>query len=110
VIDHAHDLAAVFYGPDTATPFTRVRPSADDVTVMVILGTVDDEALDARAIVAVRVARFVAGQDVRADDKLVAQAAVGPEVPVGTAFKVLDRPKRVNDGLELEALLGSASA
>lgn len=110
MIDHAHDLAAVFYGPDFATPFLRVRPVADDVTVMVILGAVDEEVLERRAVAAVRTARFVAGQDVRVDDKLVAVQAAGAEVPIGTAFKVLERPRRVNDGLEVEALLGSATA
>ncbi|WP_390342363.1 hypothetical protein ACFJIS_19000 [Variovorax boronicumulans] len=110
MIDHAHDLAAVFYGPDFAAPFLRQRPAADAVTVMAILGTVDDEVLESRAVAAIRTARFVAGQDVRADDKLIAMTAFGPDVPVGTAFRVLEKPRRVNDGLELEALLGSATA
>lgn len=109
MIDHAHDLATVFYGPDFASPFMRVRPLADDLEVMVILGAVDHEALEGRAVAAVRTARFVAGQDVRADDRLVAVAAVGVEVPAGTAFRLLEKPRRVNDGLELEALLGSAT-
>lgn len=107
MIDHAHDLATVFYGPDFASPFLRVRPEAADVQVMVILGAVDAEVLEGRAIAAVRTVRFVAGQDVRADDKLIALAAVGPDVPAGTAFKLLEKPQRVNDGLEVEALLGS---
>lgn len=110
MIDHAHDLAAVFYGSDFASPFLRVRPVAEDVEVMVILGAVDEEALEGRVIAAVRTARFVAGQDVRADDKLVAVNAVGVDVPAGTAFRLLEKPRRVNDGLELEALLGSATA
>lgn len=110
MLDFADDLSAVFYGADFATPFTRQRPAALDVTVMAIIGAVDDEVLDARAMAAVRVVRFAAGQDVRADDRLVAQQAAGPEVPAGTAYRVLDVPRRVNDGLELEALLGSATA
>lgn len=110
MLDLANDLSAVFFGPDFATPFTRQRPAAADVTVMCIIGAVDDEVLDTRAMAAVRVAHFAAGQDVRADDTLVAQAAAGPEVPAGTAYRVLDMPRRVNDGFELEALLGSATA
>lgn len=109
MIDHAQDLATVFYGDDFATPFTRRRSVAVDVTVMVILGTVDADALDARARAATRVGRFFAGQDVRADDLLIAEAAAGPEVPIGTTFKLLDKPRRVNDGLEVEALLGSVT-
>jgi hypothetical protein len=110
VIDHTHDLATVFYGPDFAIPFSRVRPVAADVTVMVILGAVDEEVLERRAIAAVRTARFMAGQDVRADDRLVALQADGVDVQIGTTFKVLEKPRRVNDGLEVEALLGSATA
>lgn len=110
MIDHAHDLATVFYGPDFASPFRRVRPSAADVEVMVILSAVDDDALEGRAMSAVRTARFVGGQDVRADDRLVAVNAVNVEVPAGTAFRLLDNPRRVNDGLEVEALLGSVAA
>ncbi len=110
MIDHAHDLATVFYGPDFASPFLRVRPLADDVEVMAILGTVDDDALEGRVIAATRTARFVGGQDVRADDRLIAVDPVSADVPAGTAFRVLEKPRQVNDGLELEALLGSATA
>ena len=110
MLDLAADLQTVFFSADFATPFIRRRPAAADVTVALILGAVDEEALDGRALSAVRVAHFAAGQDVRADDKLVASQAAGPDVPAGTAFRVLDTPRRVNDGLELEALLGSATA
>lgn len=110
MIDFAHDLVEVFYGPDFSTPFTRQRLNAADVTVMAIFGTADDAVLDGRAIAAARVVRFAIGQDVLADDRLVAQEAAGSDVPAGTAFKVLDTPQRVNDGLELEALLGSVPA
>ncbi|WP_019654016.1 hypothetical protein [Variovorax atrisoli] len=109
MIDCTHDLATVFFGDDFAVPFTRRRRAAADVTVMVIIGTVDSDALDARARAATRTARFAAGQDVRADDELIAGAAVGPEVPAGTVFKLLDHPQRVNDGLEMEVLLGSVT-
>jgi hypothetical protein len=110
MIDFADDLSRVFFGADFATPFTRQRPGVADVTVMAIVGAVDSDALEGRAMSAVRSAHFAAGQDVRADDKLIAQQAAGPDVPAGTAYRVLDTPRRVNDGLELEALLGSATA
>lgn len=110
MIDHAHDLAAVFYGPDFATLFKRVRPAAADLDLRLILGTVDGEVLEGRSIAAARTGRFIAGQDVRADDKLVALEDGGPGVPIGTAFRLLEVPKKVNDGLEVEALLGSATA
>ena len=103
------DLAAVFFGPDFAAPYTRRRPAAPDVTIMVATGAVDEQALDGRAMSAVRVAHFAAGQDVRADDKLIAQQD-SADVPAGTAYRVLEMPRRINDGLELQALLGSATA
>jgi len=110
MLDLEADLANVFFSTDFAAPFTRQRPGADGVTVMVILGAVDQEALDGRVMSAVRTARFAGGQDVQSGDSLIAQQAAGPDVPMGTAFRVLDTPRRVNDGLELEALLGSATA
>ena len=109
MIDHAHDLAVVFYGADFAGLFARRRPAVVDVEIRVILGAIDDEVLDRRAMAAVRVARFTSGQDVRADDRLITLEAMGPTMPIGTAFKVLENPRRVNDGLESEALLGSAT-
>ena len=109
MIDHAHDLATVFYGPEFATRFLRQRPEALDLEVMVILGTQDDEALDGRARATVRAARFVAGQDVRADDRLTALEAAGIAVPAGSVFRVLEHPMRVNDGNELETLLSSVA-
>ena len=110
MIDHAHDLAAVFFGPDFASLFNVERAGVSVGEVRFILGETDEEALENRAVATTRTARFAGGQDVRADDRLVAMEATGAEVPVGTVFKVLDRPKRVNDGLEMEALLGSATA
>jgi hypothetical protein len=109
MIDFADDLASVFFGPDFAVPFTRQRAGVADVTVMLIVGTTDSEVLDARALAASRTARFAAGQDVRTGDRLVLEIAT-PDMPVGTTLRVLDVPQRVNDGLEMEALLGSAAA
>ena len=109
MLDLEADLSAVFFSTDFATPFTRQRPAASDVTVMAIVGAVDSDALEGRAMSAVRTAHFAAGQDVRADDKLIVQQT-SFQVVAGTAYRVLDTPRRVNDGLELEALLGSAAA
>lgn len=109
MLDLHTDLAAVFFGPDFAAPYIRQRNGADDVTIMLVTGAVDEKALDGRAMSAVRVAHFAAGQDVRADDKLIAQQD-GPGAPAGTAYKLLEQPVRLNDGLEMEALLGSATA
>lgn len=104
------DLAAVFYGADFAAIFTRLRPLAADVQVAVIVGAVDEEALDGRAIATTRAARMPATADVRADDVLVAvQAIAALGIAAGQRFRVLDLPRRVTDGMELEALLGSAA-
>lgn len=105
------DMASVFYGSDFATTFTRQRPSAADVNVTVIFGVLDEEALDGRAIAATRSVRMPATQDVCADDVLVAtQSIQGQNITTGARFRVLDNPQRVNDGMEMEALLGSVSA
>jgi len=109
VIDLASDLAAIYAGPEVAKSFRRVRPSAADVTVRMIIGTVDDEVLEQKAIAVVRKASFMAGQDVKVDDKVEALEAIDITMPAGTVLRILDQPKRVNDGLEVEALLGSAT-
>lgn len=110
MLDLEEDLAAVFFGADFASPFTRQRPMASDVQVSVIVGALDDDALDGRAIATTRVARMPATADVCADDVLVAVQAIGSlGIAAGQRFRVLDVPRRVNDGMELEALLGSAA-
>ena len=110
MLDLEEDMAAVFYGPDFATTFTRQRPSVADVDVVLIFGVVDEEALDGRAIAATRKVQMPATQDVRADDVLVAvQAIPGQNIAAGARFRVLDNPRRVSDGMEMEALLGSVS-
>lgn len=109
MLDLHADLAAVFFGSDFAAPYTRRRLGAGDLTVMVVIGAVDEKALEGRAMSAVRVAHFASGQDVRADDKLIAQQD-GSGAPAGTAYRLLETPRRMNDGLEVEALLGSATA
>lgn len=111
MLDLEEDMATVFYGPDFAVTFTRQRPSVADVDVTVIFGVVDVEALDGRAMAATRKVQMPVTQDVRADDVLVAKAAIpGHGIAVGARFRVLDNPQRVNDGMEMEALLGSVSA
>lgn len=110
MLDLEEDMAAVFYGPDFATTFARQRPSVADVDVLLIFGVLDEEALDGRAIAATRKVQMPATQDVRADDVLVAvQAIPGQNIAAGARFRVLDNPQRVNDGAEMEALLGSVS-
>lgn len=111
MLDLEEDMATVFYGSDFATTFTRQRPLVADVDVTVIFGVVDAEALDGRAIAATRKVQMPATQDVRADDVLVAvQAIPGQSIAAGARLRVLDNPQRVNDGMEMEALLGSVSA
>ena len=104
------DMASVFYGPDFATTFTRQRPSVADVDVVAIFGVLDAEALDGHAMAATRKVQMPVTQDVRADDALVAKQAIPSlGIAVGARFRVLDNPQRVNDGAEMEALLGSVS-
>ena len=111
MLDLEEDMAAVFYGPDFATTFTRQRPSVADVDVVLIFGVVDKEALDGRAMAATRKVQMPVTQDVRADDVLVAKAAIPAlGIAVGARFRVLDNPQRVTDGMEMEALLGSVQA
>ena len=111
MLDLEEDMAAVFYGPDFATTFTRQRPSVADVDVVLIFGVVDKEALDGRAIAATRKVQMPVTQDVRADDVLVAMQAIPAlNIAVGARFRVLDNPQRVTDGMEMEALLGSVQA
>lgn len=109
MIDPAADLAAILAAPDFAKSFRRIRPLAEPVDVRMIVGTVDEEALQRYALSCVRKALFAAGSDVRVDDEILALEAVDINIPEGTMLKVLDIPQRVNDGLEVEALLGSAT-
>jgi len=107
MIDHARDLAEVFFGEEFAIRFVRLRSATEDIEVRAILGSVDDDALEGRVVAAARTVHFAAGQDVRVGDQLRALEDGGPDVPIGTTFKLLDTPRRVNDGNEMRALLGS---
>lgn len=104
----ASDIDSVFFGADFASTFTRHRPTADDAAFAAILGIADDEALDGRSLAMVRALRLPASVDLRADDVVTAVHAIPTMgVPAGAQFRVLEMPLRVNDGMELEALLGS---
>lgn len=111
MLDFREDMRTVFFGSDFASTFSRQRASVPDVDVVGILGIADDEALDGKVIAAARVLRMPTDLDVRADDVLIVRQAI-PDlgVAIGARFKVLEKPKRVNDGAEMEALLGSVSA
>lgn len=108
MIDAAADLAAIYAGPEFALTFTRSRDGAADLDVRVIVGTVDEEALQSHIVARQCKVSFATGADVRADDVLTAVDVVDAVTPAGTRFVVLAEPKRINDGLECEALLGSA--
>lgn len=111
MIDLEDDMRGVFFSADFATRFERTRAGQAANEVVGILGVADDEALDGHAMAAARTLRLPSGSDVRADDVLQALEAMPLlDVAVGTRFKVLDQPQRVNDGAEMEALLGSVQA
>jgi hypothetical protein len=108
MLDLEADMDTVFFGPDFATTFTRHRPPAADLNVVAILGVADEEALGGHVVTAARTLRMPATVDVRADDVLlVTQVMPGMGVSVGDRFTVIDEPRRVTDGMEMEALLGS---
>lgn len=106
-----HDMDAVFFGPDFAARFRRQRGPGDVKDVVGILGIADKEALEGRVVASARTLLMPGCSDVKADDVLTSLediSALG--VCAGTAFKVIDVPRRINDGAELEALLGSVAA
>ncbi|WP_278534958.1 hypothetical protein [Delftia acidovorans] len=108
MLDLDRDLREVFYGHDFALPFSIERQGAVVGTAAGILGVIDDEALDGRVIAAERTLRLPSIHDLRDRDVLISQAdepTIG--VRVGDRFRVLAAPQRVNDGSEMEALLGS---
>ena len=111
MLDFEDDMATVFFGTDFAHTFTRQRPGVADVDVVGILGVEDVDALQDRVRAPARTLRMPASADVRADDVLVAvQAIPALRVAAGDRFRLLEVPQRVNDGAEMEALLGSAPA
>lgn len=109
MLDLSDDMSNVFYGSDFASTWLRRRPPAADQVVVGIFGVADAEALDGHAIAAARVLRMPSIADVLADDVLMATVAI-PDLGVvmGARYRVLDKPMRVGDGAEMEALLGSA--
>ncbi|GKS96947.1 hypothetical protein [Acidovorax sp. SUPP2825] len=111
MLDFEDDMANVFFGSDFAGRFLRHRAGAESKIIVGIFGVADEEALEGRVIAAARVLRGPAVSDVRADDVLEAVDPIPSlDVLAGARFKVIDQPKRVNDGAEKEALLGSVSA
>ena len=109
MLDLEADMDTVFFGTDFAATFTRQRPPAADLSVVAILGVADEEALGGHVVTATRALRMPATVDVRAGDVLlVTQVMPGMGVSVGDRFTVIDEPRRVTDGMEMEALLGSA--
>ena len=89
----------VYFGDDFAVEVTRQRQGADEVSFRAIFGVADLDALQGYALNAEAMLRWPEGPDVRADDRLTID---------GRTFVVLETPRRVVDGRELEALLGSA--
>lgn len=103
-----HDLRKVFYGDDFALTFLIERQGVVVGSAAGILGVVDDDALDGRVIAAERTLRLPSNHDLYDRDVLTAQTdepTIG--VQIGDRFRVLAKPQRVNDGSEMEALLGS---
>lgn len=108
MLDLEDDMRGVFFSDDFAARFQRTRAGQAAQDVVGILGIADDEALEGRVIAAARTLLLPAASDVRSGDTLQALdnlPSIG--VPAGTRFRVLDVPRRVNDGAEMEALLGS---
>lgn len=111
MLDLEADMRDVFFSAEFSARFQRTRAGQAATEIVGILGIADDDALDGHAIAAARTLCLPSSSDVRADDVLQAlddMPSFG--VPLGTRFKVLDQPRRVNDGTEMEALLGSVQA
>jgi len=109
MLDLDRDLREVFYGDDFALTFSIERQGAVVGSATGILGVIDEEALDGRVIAADRTLRLPSIINLRERDVLIAQAdepTIG--VRVGARLRVLAMPRRVHDGSEMEALLGSA--
>lgn len=108
MLDLDRDLREVFYGDDFALAFSIARQGVVVGSAAGILGVIDDEALDGRVFAAERTVRLPSMHELRERDVLIVLAdepTIG--VRIGDRFRVLAEPKRVNDGSEMEALLGS---
>lgn len=108
MLDLDRDLREVFYGEDFALVFEIERQGVVVGTAAGIIGVIDDEALDGRVIAAERTLRLPSIHDLRERDVLIMQSdepTIG--LCVGDRLRVLAPPQRVNDGSEMEALLGS---
>lgn len=108
MLDLDRDLREVFYGDDFALAFSIERQGAVVGSAAGILGVIDDEALDGRVFAAERTLRLPSMHELRERDVLIMLAdELTLGVRIGDRFRVLAEPKRVNDGSEMEALLGS---
>lgn len=104
------DMRDVFFGSDFAGRVCGLRAGAVVGEVAGILGIADDQALEGRVVAAARTLRYPASIQLRVDDIVECLDAFPMQnVAAGTRFRVLEVPKRVNDGAEMEALLGSVS-
>lgn len=104
-------MHAVFFGTDFASRFAVRSAGLATGEVVGILGIADDEAMEGRVVAAARTLRYAGHILVRADDVLESlEALPSLGVRVGARFRVLEAPRRVNDGAEWEALLGGVSA
>lgn len=110
MLDLDRDLREVFYGDDFALTFSIERQGAVVGTAAGIIGVIDDDALEGRVIAAERTLRLPSNHDLRERDVLTMQTdepTIG--LRVGDRLRVLAPPQRVNDGSEMEALLGSVT-
>lgn len=109
MLDLDHDMEHVFYGSDFALRLKRVRPGAVDLQLQGIVGVADDEALEGYALATSRTLQCPAVVDLRAEDVLeLLEAAPQLGLALGDRLRVLDVPRRLNDGAEQMVLLGSA--
>ncbi len=98
------DLSVFFVVGEFAMQATRTRASVADVSLAVIVGEQDENALEGRALAPERVAAFQASADVLAGDMLtIAHPTAG-----NVQYRVRE-VHRVNDGAEARAWLRKVS-
>ena len=109
MLDLDHDMQHVFYGSDFAVRLKRVRAGAVDLELQGIIGVADDEALDGYALATARTLQCPAVIDLNAEDVLeLLESAPQLGLALGDRLRVLDVPRRLNDGAEQMVMLGSA--
>lgn len=108
MLDLDHDMQSVFYGPDFALRFKRVRAGVEDLELQGIIGMTDGEALEGHSMATSRTLQCPSVADLRSEDILqLLEAAPQLGLAVGSKFRVLDVPERINDGAEQLVHLGS---